>query len=196
MKEGENEILVVYENLGHAHGYFPMEELAGIREAGLSVTETALTHPLEWECAVDAAGITEGWNLPQFMSGDWEVVALDTNGEIPAKGNGVQLKEGPDGLFTWYRIEFELPKQEAGVWIPWLARINASGNGFMWLNGHNIGRHWEAGPQREFYLPECWLDFGSGKKNVLVMGLRQTANGAKLKAVEIAPYRDMAEIRK
>ena len=90
----------------------------------------------------------------------------------------------------------EVPKREAGVWIPWLARINASGNGFMWLNGHNIGRHWEAGPQREFYLPECWLDFGPGKKNVLVMGLRQTANGAKLKAVEIAPYRDMAEIRK
>ena len=58
------------------------------------------------------------------MFGDWEVVALDTNGEIPAKGNGVQPKEGPDGLFTWYRIEFGLPKQEAGVWIPWLARIN------------------------------------------------------------------------
>lgn len=196
LKEGENEILVVYENLGHAHGYFPMEELAGIREAGLSVTETALTHPLEWECAADVAGITGGWNLPQFASGDWQVVALDTNSEIPAKGNGVQPKERPDGLFTWYRVEFELPKREAGVWIPWLARINASGNGFMWLNGHNIGRHWEAGPQREFYLPECWLDFGPGKKNVLVMGLRQTANGAKLKAVEIAPYRDMAEIRK
>ncbi len=46
LKEGDNEILVVYENLGHAHGYVPMEELSGIREAGLSLTETALTHPL------------------------------------------------------------------------------------------------------------------------------------------------------
>lgn len=64
----------------------------------------------------------------------------------------------------------------------------------MWLNGHNIGRHWEAGPQREFYLPECWLHFG-GKKNVLVMGLRQTANGAVLKAIEVAPYPQGAEIR-
>lgn len=27
LKEGDNEILVVYENLGHAHGYVPMEEL-------------------------------------------------------------------------------------------------------------------------------------------------------------------------
>jgi hypothetical protein len=45
-------------------------------------------------------------------------------------------------------------------------------------------------------LPECWLNFGGGKKNVLVIGLRQTANGAVLKAMEIAPYRNMAEIRK
>lgn len=196
LKEGDNEILVVYENLDHAHGYVPMEELSGIREAGLSLTETALTHPLEWEYAADAAGVAQGWNLPQFAPQDWQNVSLDVTCEIPAKGNGVQPKAEPDGLFTWYRIEFELPGQKKGEWIPWLARINASGNGYMWLNGNNIGRHWEAGPQREFFLPECWLNFGGGKKNVLVIGLRQTANGAVLKAMEIAPYRNMAEIRK
>lgn len=196
LKSGENEILVAYENLGHAHGYVPMEELAGIREAGLSVTETALTHPLEWECATDVAGVTQEWTSPQFAPKDWTKVPLDVNSEIPAKGNGVQPKAEPDGLFTWYRIEFELPESKAGAWIPWLARINASGNGYMWLNGHNIGRHWEAGPQREFFLPECWLHFGKSKKNVLVMGLRQTANGAALKAMEIAPSKNMAEMRK
>lgn len=191
---GENEIVVVYENLGHAHGYFPMEELAGIREAGLSVTETALTHPLEWDFSADVAGISKGWNLPGFAPKDWETVNLDVQCKVPRKGNGVQPKSVADGLFTWYRIEFELPEQKKGVWIPWLARINASGNGYMWLNGHNIGRHWEAGPQREYFLPECWLNFG-GKKNVLVLGLRQTANGALLNALEILPYPEMAEIR-
>lgn len=195
LHEGNNEILVVYENLGHAHGYYPMEELAGIRQAGLSITESALTHPLEWECATDMAGITAGWQLPEYSPANWEKVALDSNCNIPGKGNDIQPKGTPDGLFTWYRIEFELPEQQSGVWIPWLARINASGNGYMWLNGHNIGRHWEAGPQREYYLPECWLNFGS-QKNVLVMGLRQTANGAVLKALEIAPYPNAAEIRK
>ena len=196
LQVGDNEILVSYENLGHAHGYFPMEELAGIREAGLSVAESALTHPLEWECAVDAAGVTQGWTLPEFVPEDWETVSLDVKSEVPAKGNRVLSKAEPDGLFTWHRIEFELPAQKEGIWIPWLARINASGNGYVWLNGHNIGRHWEAGPQREFFLPECWLCFGKGKKNVLVMGLRQTAHGAKLKAMEIVPCKDVAEIRK
>lgn len=196
LQEGENEILVVYENLGHAHGYVPMEELSGIREAGLSVSETALSHPLEWEYAADAAGVTENWIQPQFEDNDWLVVPLDTQSDIPRKGNGIQPKAAQDGLFTWYRIEFSLPSQQPSVWIPWLMRINASGNGFMWLNGHNIGRHWEAGPQREFYLPECWLKFGKDKKNVLVLGLRQTSNGAAIKAVEIASYPNAAEIIK
>lgn len=194
LKEGDNEIVVAYENLGHAHGYFPMEELSGIREAGLSVSESAMSHPLEWEFAADAAGVTEGWNLPDFNPKKWEQVSLDTTCKIERKGNGIQPKGTQDGLFTWYRVEFELPALEADVWIPWMAHINASGNGYMWLNGHNIGRHWEAGPQREFFLPECWLKFG-GEKNVLVMGLRQTANGAVLNAMEIAPYPDAAEIR-
>lgn len=194
LRKGTNEILVVYENLGHAHGYVPMEEPAGIRQAGLSLTESDLTHPLQWEYAVDAAGVTLGWTAPEYPAKGWRKTALDTTGEIPRKGNGVQPEVTPDGLFTWYRIEFRLPEADPAVWVPWMACINASGNGYMYLNGHNIGRHWEAGQQREFFLPECWLRFGQ-QKNVLVFGLRQTANGADLHAVEIRPYPDAAEVR-
>ena len=186
LKEGDNEIQVVYENLGHAHGYFPMEELAGIREAGLSVSESALTHPLEWECATDVAGITQGWHLPQAVTDGWQQVTLETGSALPRQGNDIQPKAVPDGLFTWYRAEFDLPASKGTDLMPWLLRILASGNGYMWLNGHNIGRHWQAGPQREYYLPECWLHFGG--RNVLVLGLRQTADGASIQAMEVAPY--------
>ncbi len=97
---------------------------------------------------------------------------------------------------TWYRLEFELPSAPGAEWIPWRLLINASGNGFMWLNGHDIGRHWGSRPAaREFFLPECWLNFGPNKTNVLVLGLRQTMNGAKLSAVEISPYPGSAEMR-
>lgn len=82
----------------------------------------------------------------------------------------------------------------AGQWIPWRLLINASGNGFMWLKGHDIGRRWEIGPQREFFLPECWLKFGKEPKNVLVLGLRQTVDGAKLNTAEVSPYPDSAEL--
>ena len=30
--------------------------------------------------------------------------------------------------------------------------------GQIFLNGHNVGRFWNIGPQQRYYLPECWLD--------------------------------------
>jgi beta-galactosidase len=31
------------------------------------------------------------------------------------------------------------------------------GKGYVWVNGRNLGRYWERGPQRSLYLPGCWL---------------------------------------
>jgi len=176
---------LLYENIGHEHGYIPMEELSGVRSAGLASDEKAISKPLDWQVALDLGGIAAGWTRPEFAPKDWEQVVLDTKSVIERKGNGIQPHGQRDGLLTWYRIEFELPETAS---IPWRLLINASGNGFMWLNGHDIGRHWEIGPQREFYLPECWLKLGKGQKNVLMLGLRQTVNGAELRTAEIAPY--------
>jgi len=186
LRAGENEIVLVYENIGHEHGYIPMEELSGIRQAGLSPDEKAIAKPLDWQVALDLGGVAAGWTRPGFSPQDWQKVSLDTERAIARKGNGIQPHGQRDGLLTWYRIEFELP--EAAAIIPWRLLLDASGNGFMWINGHDIGRHWEIGPQREFYLPECWLNFGKGRKNVLMLGLRQTVNGAELRAAEVSPY--------
>ena len=186
LRDGDNSIVLLYENIGHEHGYIPMEELSGIRQAGLSSDESAIARPLEWEIATDLGGVAAGWTRPEHSPEGWEKVALETGVPIPAKGNDIQPKGKQDALVTWYRLEFDLPDSNAARSIPWHLRINASGNGFMWLNGHDIGRHWEVGPQREFYLPECWLN--SGGKNVLMLGLRQTVNGAELRAAEVSPY--------
>lgn len=193
LRSGQNEIVLLYENIGFEHGYFPMEELSGLRKAGLSGNEQAITKPLAWQVATNLGGIAAGWTQPGFDTSGWSTVALDTTRPVARKGNGIQPKAHPNALLTWYRLEFELPDKTAGEWIPWRLLINASGNGFMWLNGQDIGRHWETGPQREFFLPECWLKFGNGEKNVLVFALRQTINGAKLHAAEVSPYPDSAE---
>ncbi len=34
----------------------------------------------------------------------------------------------------------------------------------MWVNGQNIGRYWEEGPQREFFLPEYDYSLGTDMK--------------------------------
>lgn len=186
IKPGSNQIAIAVTNSNGAGGVVKPVRL---------LRQLKIEKPLKWEVAKDLAGVSNGWTTAALNANGWEKIALETDGVIPRKGNNIQPKGDHDALLTWYKVEFELPEAENGVWIPWRLLVNASGNGYMWLNGHNIGRHWEVGPQREFYLPECWLNFGKGKKNVLVFGLRQSANGAKLKAVEIAPYANDAEIR-
>ncbi len=185
IRNGKNEVAIVVRNNSGAGGL-----LKGIR----LFSELKIMKPLKWEVSLDLGGVLQRIIDGKTTRGKWEVVTLNTEDPLLRKGNNIQPKGERDALLTWYRISFELPAAKKNTWIPWRAVINASGSGYMWLNGHNIGRHWEEGPQREFYLPECWLN--SGGRNTLVLGLRQSENnGAILKGVEIAPYYEDAEMK-
>ncbi|OCX52263.1 hypothetical protein BEL04_12360 [Mucilaginibacter sp. PPCGB 2223] len=186
LKKGHNEVWLVYENIGHEHGYFPMEELCGIRAAGLAVSDSLINKKLKWEYADNLDGVQQGFTVAAFHPENWTSVRLDTVYNIPRKGNHIQPKGTQDALFTWYQSEFILP--ENAEKHTWRLLINASGNGYIYVNGHNIGRHWELGPQREYYIPECWLNFKKGQKNNIVLGLRQTVNGATIRAMEVRSY--------
>ena len=37
------------------------------------------------------------------------------------------------------------------------------GKGFVWVNGHNLGRVWDIGPQESLYLPAPWLRVGENQ---------------------------------
>ena len=186
LKKGHNEVWLVYENIGHEHGYFPMEELCGIRSAGLAVSDALIDKKLKWEYADNLAGVQKGFTDSIFHPKNWATIPLDTTFNIPRKGNNLQPKGTQNALLTWYQAEFTLP-ENAGKHT-WRLLINASGNGYIYVNGHNIGRHWEVGPQREYYIPECWLNLKKGQKNNIVLGLRQSVNGAVIKAMEVRSY--------
>lgn len=184
---GKNDIAIVVTNNSGAGGL-----LKGVR----LFAELRIEKPLRWEVATDLAGVTNKVCEGNTSVGKWTTISLDPKQLLSRKGKpATHWPMGErDGLLTWYRITFDMPAQTPGCWIPWHALINASGTGYIWLNGHNIGRFWEEGPQREFYLPECWLNMGG--KNTLVIGLRQTEQrGAVIGGVRITPYYEDAELR-
>lgn len=39
--------------------------------------------------------------------------------------------------------------------------------GFVWVNGHNLGRYWRIGPQQTLYLPGVWLK--PGRNEIVVL---------------------------
>ncbi|MFT4153188.1 glycoside hydrolase family 35 protein [Parafilimonas sp.] len=43
------------------------------------------------------------------------------------------------------------------------------GKGCVWVNGHNLGRYWQAGPQQTMYVPAEWLKKGSNEIIVFEM---------------------------
>ena len=148
---------------------------------------------LSWEVCPQLDGVARGWTkgIPKGMSGP---VRLSQAREVPRKGSSSPSGRS-EALATWYQVEFEAPAPGKDEWFPWRALIDASGNGFLYLNGHPIGRYWQVGPQREYFLPECYLNFGK-KKNVLVLCLRPTEQGAELGSVAVGPYPGQGEIRK
>ncbi len=185
LKPGKNSIAVVVTNLEGSGGITKAVCLTGNRQDQL---------PLTWEFAAQTSGEAAQWWKPDLDTSGWQKIDLDTTRQLPYKGSDHPEGE-TDSLLKWYRIEFELPPVDSHAWVPWKANIDAAGCGFLYLNGHPLGRYFDVGPQREFFLPECWLHFGPGGKNVLAMSLGSASHGVALRAVEIAPYAQYAEKR-
>jgi beta-galactosidase len=45
--------------------------------------------------------------------------------------------------------------------------------GYVWVNGHLLGRYWHIGPQQCLYCPDEWLSDGDNR--VVILDLHQTA---------------------
>ncbi len=65
------------------------------------------------------------------------------------------------------------------------------GKGIVFVNGHNLGRYWEIGPQQTLYLPGCWLKKG---KNTIVV-FEQLKNGKHLISAIDHPILDELKVK-
>jgi beta-galactosidase len=75
---------------------------------------------------------------------------------------------GPDGLKNWQEKSIPGPAFHRGTFT--LASVTDTyldvsrlGKGFVWVNGHNLGRTWGIGPQQSLYLPAPWLQKGANE---------------------------------
>ncbi|MGH8022847.1 MAG: beta-galactosidase [Limisphaerales bacterium] len=130
----------------------------------------------------DAAGFDQQWWRADWDDTGWKTVPM---GAASKRAN----------LLTWYRMNFHLPPRRPDVWVPWRLRLRARGDGFLYLNGHSLGRYWQAGPQRDFFLPDNWLNFSPGKTNVIALDLFPVDGSVSVQSAAVEPYQDFAEKR-
>ncbi|HEY1786742.1 MAG TPA: beta-galactosidase [Verrucomicrobiae bacterium] len=184
---GASTVEFLYENHGFANGGDKMEQPGGITRADITGGDSnaASSSNVSLKQFGRPAGDDKAWWMPGFRDSRWQDVSI---GQRPASL--------PDNsMLTWYRMRFSLPSPHPGIWAPWRLHLVATGNGFLYLNGHPLGRYWEAGPQHDFFLPECWIKFGDSSANVLTLNLRPTANGAWIQSAAVKPYSEFAEER-
>jgi beta-galactosidase len=118
-------------------------------------------------------------------------VTLAAGGEKPVELRGWQVFKLPldAGMLAGLKFaEDDASKRAAAAGSPqeaapgfWRATVEVEktgdcfldmrgwGKGFAWVNGHNLGRYWNIGPQQTMYVPGPWLK--EGKNEVIILDL-------------------------
>jgi beta-galactosidase len=109
----------------------------------------------------DRKGITEKVTLDGQELRGWEVFTLPLS-DLSGWKFTAQAKSGP----AFYRDTFQL----SSLGDTYLD-MRGWGKGFVWVNGHNLGRYWRIGPQQSLFVPAVWLK--KGRNEIVVLDLEE-----------------------
>lgn len=121
---------------------------------------------------IDRKGITDRVTLSGMTLMNWEAYCLPMSSEyISSLRHTDTVRQG-----MFFRAEINLDKT-GDCYID----MSDFTKGIVYVNGHNLGRYWNVGPQFRLYCPGVWLK--NGKNEVVIFDIHQTEPGA-IKGVE------------
>lgn len=113
---------------------------------------------------IDRKGITDRVTLNGITLTNWKTYSLPMDEKFISSLKQSAVSAGEKGIF--FKGSFEL-KETADTYID----MSQYRKGVVWVNGHNLGRYWNKGPQYRLYCPATWLN--KGKNDVVVFDLLQ-----------------------
>lgn len=118
---------------------------------------------------IDRKGITDRVVLNGMTLMNWEAYNLPFNNEyVSVLKQANQVADRP-GIF--YHGTFTLDRT-GDTFID----MKQFRKGMVWVNGHNLGRYWETGPQYRLYCPAPWLK--QGENEIIIFDLLKTDTGS------------------
>lgn len=112
---------------------------------------------------IDRKGITDRVTLNGMTLMNWEVYCLPMDSDYVNNLSKGEKSTRP-GIF--FKGEFCLD-EVADTYID----MSNYKKGVVWINGHNLGRYWEIGPQHSLYCPAPWLK--RGMNEIIIFDLHQ-----------------------
>jgi beta-galactosidase len=115
---------------------------------------------------IDRKGITDRVTLNGMTLMDWDVFNLPMESRFLSSLKFV-VGAPPETPGAFFRGSFDL--QELGDTY---VDMSLWKKGVLWVNGRNLGRYWEIGPQKRLFLPAPYLK--KGRNDIIVFDLHQT----------------------
>lgn len=118
------------------------------------------------EHLIDRKGITDRVTLNRMTLMNWEVISLPMDSRFLSS---LRFKTGDSSARPgkFFRAAFEL--QDLGDTYLDMSRWK---KGIVWVNGRNLGRYWDIGPQKRLFLPAPFLK--KGLNEIIIFDLHQT----------------------
>jgi beta-galactosidase len=118
---------------------------------------------------IDRKGITDSVTLNGTALLNWQIYKLPMDKKYiwNLRSSGVSSKPG-----IFFKGSFFLTKTEGNVGADTYIDMSNYEKGIVWVNGHNLGRYWNIGPQKRIFCPAIWMH--EGMNELLIFDLHQT----------------------
>lgn len=118
---------------------------------------------------IDRKGITDSITLNGMTLMNWKIynLPMDRKFIFDLRSSGKTLTR--PGVF--FRGSFVLSRAEGTTGADTYFDVSNYTKGIVWINGHNLGRYWNIGPQKRLYCPASWLR--EGLNEIMIFDLHQ-----------------------
>jgi beta-galactosidase len=129
------------------------------------------------QAMIDRKGITDRVTLNGMTLMNWKVynLPMDRKYVYELRSSGRTLNK--PGIF--FRGNFFLEKT-ADTYLD----LTNYTKGILWINGHNLGRFWNIGPQKRLYCPKSWIREGLNEIMILDLHLTEPKPVLGMKSLE------------
>jgi len=182
---GTDTIEISYEAFGSLDSEPDMSDLKGIESVKIGNDPASAREITEWLVQRVPAPMRGREVDFEFSAGGWKSGAI--NSATPRS----ELELIP--AYAWCRAEFPMEKPQEQWFAPRQLTFEADRDALVYLNGKFVGRYVTEGPQKDFYLPEPYLNFG--KRNVLTMLLSYAEEPGHIRTLRVVPYDEFATRR-
>ena len=119
---------------------------------------------------IDRKGITDSVTFNGKALMNWKVynLPMDRKFIYDLRSSGKSLKK--PGVF--FKGNFMLNSISGNLLSDTFIDVSNYIKGVVWVNGHNLGRYWNIGPQKRLYCPSSWMR--DGMNEIIVFDLHQT----------------------